>query len=93
MTNTEHNLGLSEIDIPLYDPTRLQKVEDTFFALFCCDYLAEFGFPLSNVKQLHALVVPTNNMMSTSGFGAGVGGLFALDIDTLCCLVTICSLC
>lgn len=33
-----------------------------------------FRFPLSNIDHLHALVVPTKNMASTSGGGAGVGG-------------------
>ncbi|CAI9287062.1 unnamed protein product [Lactuca saligna] len=75
MMNTEHNLGLSKTEIPLYDPTRAQKMEESFSTLFCGDYLVEFGFTLSNIERLCALVGPTNNRVSIChGGGAGVGG-------------------
>lgn len=47
--NIEHNLGLSETDIPLYDPIRVQKMEEAFSTLFCGDYFSKFGFPLTDV--------------------------------------------
>ncbi|CAI9278705.1 unnamed protein product [Lactuca saligna] len=72
MMNAEHNLGLIDTDIPLYAPTRLQKMEEAFSALFCFDYLFEFGFPLANIDQLCTLVGPPNSGASTSS-GGGVG--------------------
>lgn len=56
MMNAEFNIGLHETDFPLYDPTRVQKMEEAFSALFCANYLFEFGFPLMNLDQLLALV-------------------------------------
>lgn len=50
MMNTEHNLGLSETDIQVYDPTHLQKIKESFSALFFCDYLNEFVFSLMDVN-------------------------------------------
>lgn len=46
MMNTKQSLGLYKHDTPLYDPTRLQQMEESFFVLFCSDYLTELGFPL-----------------------------------------------
>lgn len=37
--NAEHNLGLSETEILLYNLTHVQKMEEAFSALFCFDYL------------------------------------------------------
>lgn len=34
MMKAEHNLRLNEVDIPLYDPTRVQKVEEEFLLYF-----------------------------------------------------------
>lgn len=34
MMNVENNLGLSATDIPLFDPTRFQKIEVAFYAFF-----------------------------------------------------------
>lgn len=73
--NAKHNLGLIETNIPLYAPTRVQKMEEAFSTLFCFDYLFKFGFPLANIDQLCALVGPLNSRASTSGGGvAGASG-------------------
>lgn len=77
MMNAEHNLGLNVTDITLYDPTHVQKIEEAFFALFCGDYLFEFGFPLIDVGHLCALVGhPHDGSASTSshGYDADSGG-------------------
>lgn len=34
MMNKEHNMGLTAIGLPLYDPTRFQNMEESFFTLF-----------------------------------------------------------
>lgn len=45
-------------------------MEDEFSFLFCVDYLSEFGFPLTGVDQLCALVDNDGgNVASTSGHG------------------------
>lgn len=40
MINNEHSLGLAKVDMALYDPTRLQRMDEAFSALFYGDYLS-----------------------------------------------------
>ncbi|CAI9290906.1 unnamed protein product [Lactuca saligna] len=56
MVNFEHSLGIYLEDIPLYNLTRVQRMEEAFYSLFYSNYLSELGFPLSTVDQLWHLV-------------------------------------
>lgn len=56
MMNVEFNMSLHETELHFYCPTRVQKMEAAFSALFCKNYLSEFGFPLMSVDQLRTLV-------------------------------------
>lgn len=63
-------MGLYETELPLYDPTCMQKMEEEFSSLFYVDYLSEFGLPLIDVEHLRALVGRVDgNGASTSGHG------------------------
>ena len=68
--NTKFNMGIHETNLVLYNATRVQMMEEAFSALFCVDHLFEFGFSLTSVDQLRALVDRTgSNIVSTSDHG------------------------
>ena len=68
MINIENGLGLAVPDIPLYDPTCFQPIQEAFSSLFYGDYLSELDFPFSSVKQLHGL------FSDHGGHGASTSG-------------------
>lgn len=73
MMNAEHNLGMSPTDIPLYDPTLFQKMEEAFSDLFCGDYLSELGFSLTSMEHLQNLLGSHGDGGAFKSFGGGVG--------------------